>query len=328
MRWIFLGIVLFNGLTARSQLISLENAASYIGKTITVYGKVTEAYYNETRRRDTCTLTLLDEASGQSLLVKILPEMRAGFGYRPEQALLNKLAYFSGNLQIRKGVAEMYLTGPFSISFKKGEAIYEPKDQPLPLQPKPLSTAKNNQIATRPSARPIPETVQSATPKRRKREPKVEEPKVEKRAKQADDRSVVVAEPVVAKHPDVPSEKPANTIVKSTVTKEETTKKIEVPQEKNTATANTYNGTAPNPNPLSTAPIVHTDLLVGTEMILKSKINLRGGPGGFFTTSGSLTKGEIVKILSCSFDWCKVIQVNDKIIRLQEGYVKADKLKQ
>ena len=328
MRWIFLGMVLFTRLTGISQVISLEKAAGYIGKNITVYGKVSAAYFDETRRRDTCTLTLFDEGSGQSLLVKILPETRAGFGYRPEKALLNKVAYFSGNLQMNKGVTEMYLNSPFSITFKQGEVINEPQDQPLPPQPKPLATAKNYKLATRPTTRPIPKTVQPATPKKPKREPKIEEPKVVKKESKADERSVVVAEPVVEKKRDVPTEKPAITIVKPTVTNEETIKKIKVPQEKNTATANPYNGTAPNPNPLSTSPVVRTDALVGSEIILKSKINLRGGPGGFFTTSGSLTKGEIVKVLSCSFDWCKVIQVNDKIVSLLEGYVKIDKLKQ
>ncbi len=328
MRWIFIGIILLNGLTGRSQLISLENAAGNIGKTVTVYGKVTEAYFNETRRRDTCTLTLLDEASGQSLLVKILPESRAGFGYRPEKTLLNKVAYFSGNLQMNKGVTEMYLNSPFSITFKHGEAINEPKDQPLPPQPKTQASANSNEIITRTSASPIPETIQPVTQEKRKKELKINEPKVEKKAKQADDTNIVAAELVVAKQPEVPAAKPASQLEMSAHKKEEKTKNVEGILEKSKEAPNPYNGTEPNPNHLSVAHVVHTDSLVGTEMILKSKINLRGGPGGFFTTTGSIGKGERVKILSCSFDWCKVIQVNEKIIRLEQGYVRATRLKQ
>lgn len=327
MRWIFIGIILVNGLTGRSQLISLENAAGNIGKTVTVYGKVTAAYYNETRRRDTCTLTLLDEGSGQSLLVKILPETRAGFGYRPEQALLNKVAYFSGNLQMNMGVAEMYLNSPFSISFKQGEPINEPKDQPLPPQPKPLSSAKNSETSTRANSRPIPGTEQPATSKERIKEPKSHHPKVAEKARQADDAIIVAAELVVAKQHEVPAENPASKLEIPAETKEESTKNVEVTLEKNKTASNPYNGTEPNPNHLSVAPVLHTDLLVGTEMILKSKINLRGGPGGFFTTTGYIDKGERVKILSCSFEWCKVLQVNDKIVRLEQGYVKTFRLK-
>ena len=326
MRWIFIGIILLNGLTGRSQLISLENSSGYIGKTVTVYGKVTAANFNETRRRDTCTLTLLDEASGQSLLVKILPETRAGFGYRPEQALLNKLAYFSGNLQMNKGVTEMYLNSPFSISFKQGEAINEPQDQLLPPQPKPQASAKNSETTTRTTTRPIQETGPPATSQERIKQPKADHQKVANKAKQADETSIVVAEQSVARQPDVPAEKPAHKTKKRAGIIEEKTRNLEAP--KNTATPNPYNGTAPNPNPLSAAPAVQNDPLVGTELILRSKISLRGGPGGFFTTTGSIDKGERVKILSCSFDWCKVIQVNDKIIRLDQGYVKATRLKQ
>lgn len=324
MRWIFIVILLLNGLTGRSQLISLKNSSSYIGKPVTVFGKVTEAAFNETRRRDTCTLKLLEEASGQSLLVKILPEIRAGFGYRPEQVLLNKLAYFSGNLQMNKGVTEMYINSPFSISFKQGEPITEPKDQPLPPQPKTRASAKKSEITTRALARPKPEIIQPATPKKRKNEPEVDKSKVAKKANKADQTSIVVVEQAVANQPEVPAEKPANTSEKPADRK---AKNVEASPVKSSATPNPYNGTEPNPNHLSVAPVVHKDALVGTEMILKSKINLRGGPGGFFTTTGSLDKGEMVRILSCSFEWCKVIQVKNGEERLVQGYVKALRLK-
>lgn len=328
MRWIFIGSFILNGFTSRSQLISLENASRYIGKSVTVYGKVIEGAFNESRKRDTCTLTLLDEASGKPLLIKILPEMRAGFGYRPELALLNKLAYFSGNLQITKDVTEMYLSSPFSITFKQGEAITEPKYQPLPPQPKPKASAKSSEVTTRISARPIPETKKLVTPKEPKKEPKIDNQKVVKKTTQADEIRVIRAEPIITRQPNAPTEKPANTTTKAADTKEEKTRNVEALQKKNTAATSPYTGIEPNPNQLSAAPVVHTNSLVGIEMILKSRINLRGGPGGFFTTTGSLTKGEVIKVLSCSFDWCKVIQVNDKIVRLEQGYIKASKLKE
>ncbi len=328
MKWIYLMIILLKGLTGSSQMISLSNSLNYIGKPVTVYGKVTEGTFKETSRRDTCTLTVLDEASGQSLLVKILPETRAGFGYRPEQALLNRLAYFSGNLQMNKGVTEMYINSPFSISFKQGEAITDPKDQPLPPQPKPQPSAKKSEITTRAIVRPIPETRKPVTPKEPKKEPIADKIKVAKIARQADETSLIKTENSVAKKPDVTAEKPANTIKNPSKDQEEITKNVEAIQEISIATPSPYNGNERNPNHLSVAPVVHMDSLVGTEVILKSKINLRGGPGGFFTTTGAIDKGERVKILSCSFEWCKIIQVNEKIVRLEQGYVKASKLKQ
>ncbi len=327
MRWIFILTIVLNALTGSAQLISLDNSSGYVGKTVTVYGKITEATFNETRKRDTCTLKLLDEKSGQLLLVKILPETRAGFGYRPEQALLNKLAYFSGNLQMNKGVVEMYINSPFSISFKQGEAITEPKDQPLPPQPKPKAPKNNEALVRTNHPKPEPEREQPALAEERKMEPKVDKPRFAKKSKRTDETTVVAIEKPEIKQNDVPADKPANTTEKPAGAKKTADKTVDAVTEKSLAIPNPYNLTNTNPNHLSAAPVSHINSLVGTEMILKSKINLRGGPGGFFTTTGSINKGEIIKILSCSFDWCKVSQVKNGEERLVQGYVKSNKLK-
>ena len=316
---IVLGIAL-NGLAVSAQQISLDSSLAYVGKKITVYGKVTEAFFNYDRKRDTSTLKLLDESSGKWMLVKILPEARAGFGYRPEDALLNKMAYFSGNLEINKGEVEMYVNSPFSISFKKGGAMFEPSAPVLPPQPKIQASAKNSNAMARGNSQPASAPKQPIQAKERKIEPIIDQPKIVKKSKPIKENNTDKAE-------QDEKQKPAIQIEKAPEAKVVETKKIEIQEEKKVATPNPYNGPGQNPNPLSVAPVAHKDPLVGNEIILKSKINLRAGPGNFFTTIGSLGKGENIKILSCSFDWCKVLQVKDVEMRLLQGYVKSEKLK-
>ena len=320
MRWIIVLGIALNGLAVSAQQISLDSSFAYVGKKVTVYGKVTEAFFNYERKRDTSTLKLLDEKSGKWMLVKILPEARAGFGYRPEDALLNKMAYFSGNLQINKGEIEMYLNSPFNISFKKREAMVEPSAQVMPPPHKTQGAAKNSDVIARNDAKPASTLKQPMQAKERKKQPIIDQPKIVEKSIPKDENKTAKAEKQVR-------QKPIIQIEKAPEAKALETEKVEVAREKKVATPNPYNGSGQNPNPLSVAPVVDKDALVGNEMVLKSKINLRAGPGSFFITIGSLNKGETIKVLSCSFDWCKIIQVNDGVLKLLQGYVKSEKLK-
>jgi hypothetical protein len=320
MRWIIVIAFVVNGLVINAQQITLDSSFAYVGKQVTVYGRVTEATFNYNRKRDTCTLKLHDEGSDKLILIKILPEARAGFGYRPEDALLHKLAYFSGNLQMNKGALEMYISSPFSISLKKGEAMSEPAAIVSPPQSRAGTTAKNTAVLESQKAQPAPQLKQIKPVKESKKEKVLDQPKIakpseqkkEKKPEKADQREIVTKE-----------------VLNTTTTEEKfaDSKKNKAVAQNMTAPASPSNPSEQNPNHLSAAPVKHKDSLVGTEIILTSRINLRGGPGSYFTTIGSINKGEIVKILSCSFEWCKVIEVKVGKLILVQGYVKADKLK-
>ena len=196
----------------------------------------------------------------------------------------------------------------------------EPSAQVMPPQPKTLRTAKNSDPIARNDLKPAVTLKQPMQAKERKNQPIIDQPKIVEKSTPKNVNNTAEAEQQVRQQPVIQIEKaPEAKALK--------TEKVEVARKKKVATSNPYNGSGPNPNPLSVAPVVQKDALVDTEMVLKSKINLRAGPGSFFITIGSLNKGEIIKVLSCSFDWCKVIQVNDGVIRLLQGYVKSERLK-
>ena len=320
MRWVIIIGLVFNGFVGTAQQVSMDSLAAYVGKQVTVYGRVTEATFNYNRKRDTCTLQVHDESNDKLILVKILPEARAGFGYRPEDALLHKMAYFSGNLQMNKGALEMYINSPFSISLKKGEAMFELAPIVSPPQGRVPATAKNTASMESRKAKPAPQLKQIKPVKESKKEQVLDQPKIAKSAEQKKEKKLEKADQKAIE----------TTKVFNATTNEENfagTKKNKAVKERMEPPVIPSKASDPNPNPLSPAPIKYKDLFVGTEMILTARINLLDGPGGYFTTIGSINKGEIVKILSCSYEWCKVIEVKDGKVRLVQGYVKAEKLK-
>ncbi len=486
-----IGFAFWSG-AGKTQVIPVDSVQDYLGKNVTVYGRVVEASFNYAKKKDTSVFKMNDVATGKTLSLIITPEVRATFGYRPENVLLNKLVYINGVPQKNDLLLQMQISGPFDISFSperfseksnetaiqqlpadvirimiqadevnkksvievKGSAKREyPNKADKPEGQKSINTAEAEKMtANNPSLKK--EIKEEETPRealnKAEEAKKVEQKRANELAAQAqkdeeskkealrkeeeykaamkkateisaqirkeeeDTKKAELAAKIKKneeaakdslrqeeelrkteqKKKDVLAEKTKDdeAAIKEALRKEEEYKEAlkksaeiaaknrkeeearkealevqlkkeeeaknealrkaaeqqkeddlaaqpkkneeakkaeainEKANEKMTSQGEARNNLNTKSNNQSVKAADKNDDLVGKEIILKTGVSLKGGPGGFFLTIGSFTKGEIVKIISCSFDWCKIALAKPLKGKNIEGYVKADKL--
>jgi hypothetical protein len=102
-------------LSAFTQTITAIEAKKYIGKTVTVLGKVVDARYLGGSGRQPTLLNIDKAFPNQEFTVVIYGDGRKTFGYKPEEALLNKNISVSGKITMYNGKAQMEVASPDQI---------------------------------------------------------------------------------------------------------------------------------------------------------------------------------------------------------------------
>lgn len=311
-------------LNAGAQVIPVDSVAAYAGKDVIVFGRVNEASFSETKENDTTLFKLAANYTNQQMTLIIYPESRAAFGYRPEVVLLNKTIYVSGKIELNKGKYEIEIKSPFDISFS-----------PVKFMKATNNVALNkytDRIPSKIDIRNVKPQVVSG-----KAENNVQLPKEKVAFGSAASPQKVLNDPAVIQKEKINK---APVISKASEVKPAEVKKETPPPFRKEANAQTSTAVETpeqlakrlqeerNPNVLSKQPVTKKDPLVGTEITLKSNVTIKGGPGNFFTNIGSFKKGEVVSVISCSFDWCKIVQKQAQDGKILGGYVKANKLKE
>jgi hypothetical protein len=104
-------------LNASSQTVPVDSARNYIGKTVTVYGRIVDGRYLANYANKLTILHMGGRYPRQKLTIVIRPLNRANFQYQPELELLNETIYVTGKLSLYDGKPQMIIEGPADISF-------------------------------------------------------------------------------------------------------------------------------------------------------------------------------------------------------------------
>lgn len=103
-----------------SQTVSAEDSKNYIGKTITIAGKVVDGRYLLSSGRQPTLLNIDKAFPNQIFSIVIYGEQRKAFGYKPEETLLNKNILVTGKVELFKGIPQINVTNPDQIVIASG----------------------------------------------------------------------------------------------------------------------------------------------------------------------------------------------------------------
>jgi DNA/RNA endonuclease YhcR with UshA esterase domain len=106
--------LLFN--STFSQTVSAEASKNYVGKTVTVAGKVVDGRYLASTGRQPTLLNIDKPFPNQIFSIVIYGDDRKSFGYKPEEALLNKNVLVTGKVELYKGKPQITVTSPDQIT--------------------------------------------------------------------------------------------------------------------------------------------------------------------------------------------------------------------
>lgn len=98
-----------------SQTISAEASQNYVGKTVTVAGKVVDGRYLASSSRQPTLLNVDKPFPDQIFSIVIYGEDRKSFGYKPEEVLVNKNVAVTGKVELYKGKPQIIVTNPEQI---------------------------------------------------------------------------------------------------------------------------------------------------------------------------------------------------------------------
>ncbi|MDB5191549.1 MAG: hypothetical protein JWQ96_1112, partial [Segetibacter sp.] len=99
-----------------SQVVKIEDINSYIGKTITAYGRVEDAAFLQNSQNQPTLINMGGKFPNQKLTVVIYGSNRLNFGYKPEVVLLSQVVYVTGKVQLYKDKPQIVISSPFEIS--------------------------------------------------------------------------------------------------------------------------------------------------------------------------------------------------------------------
>lgn len=247
-----------------AQVVSLDSIGGYIGRVVTVYGKVDDGRYLSSSARQPTLLNMGGKFPNQKLTVVIYGNNRANFGYKPEEALISKNIYITGKVELYKSQPQIIIENPFNIAFSA-----------------PSNTSSISSI-------------QSSTTKPIDRSAAITE-NVNKKDSRAEDNNRS-AEAAKTSRTEVNK-------VKLSIAKSE-------------------------PKAAEQVIVIQSNALkIGDEITTNAALTLKGGPGNKFNSIGTLKKGSVVKIVSSSYGWAKVMEkVTINGSTPLTGYVKTDKL--
>jgi hypothetical protein len=168
-------LVIFSCIVAEAQLIPADSAGKYVGQTITAYGKVVDGRYLSGPGKSPTLLNMGAKYPNQKLTVVIYGENRVNFGYQPEVALINKVIYVKGKVDLYDDKPQIVVSTPFDISFNPppGTVFQAPVASAKPTE----KTAGRNKEIQAPKARIEDVKVEDATPAKEKNTAKVKEVK-------------------------------------------------------------------------------------------------------------------------------------------------------
>ncbi len=109
--------------TANAQIVSLDSVAGYLGKNVTLYGRVDDGRYLSSSSNQPTLLNMGGKYPNQKITIVIYGPDRVNFGYKPEEMLLNKNVYVTGLVQLYNGKPQIQIKDPFSISFSAPGAV-------------------------------------------------------------------------------------------------------------------------------------------------------------------------------------------------------------
>lgn len=98
-----------------SQTVSAEASKNYVGKTVTVTGKVVDGRYLASSNRQPTLLNIDKAFPNQVFSIVIYGDRRLAFGYKPEEMLLNKNILVTGLVELYNGKAQIIVTNPDQI---------------------------------------------------------------------------------------------------------------------------------------------------------------------------------------------------------------------
>jgi hypothetical protein len=98
-----------------SQPVSAEASKNYVGKTVTVVGKVVDGRYLANSNRQPTLLNVDKPFPNQAFSIVIYGDKRQSFGYKPEEMLLNKNVLVTGVVEMYNGKPQMIVNSPDQI---------------------------------------------------------------------------------------------------------------------------------------------------------------------------------------------------------------------
>jgi len=91
---------LFISLAVFSQTIAVEDVKNHVGETITILGKIADGRYLGSVAKKPTLLNVNKPYPNQPLTVIIYGGNRNSFGYKPEEALMNKNVFVTGKVSL------------------------------------------------------------------------------------------------------------------------------------------------------------------------------------------------------------------------------------
>lgn len=102
-------------LSSFAQTVSADASKNYVGKTVTVAGKVVDGRYLASSGRQPTLLNIDKAFPNQIFSVVIYGDDRKNFGYKPEEVLVNKNILVTGKIEMYKGKPQIVVTSPDQI---------------------------------------------------------------------------------------------------------------------------------------------------------------------------------------------------------------------
>jgi len=103
----------------QTELITPDQARQYVGKTVTVRGKVVDARFAPALGGKP-TILCLDRPFGSKVFCVIIYQKdRPKFSFPPERHLRDRIIHVTGRVQIRGGTPEIVATDPSQIGIEE-----------------------------------------------------------------------------------------------------------------------------------------------------------------------------------------------------------------
>jgi DNA/RNA endonuclease YhcR with UshA esterase domain len=106
---------LFISLAVFSQTIAVEDVKNHVGETITILGKIADGRYLGSVAKKPTLLNVNKPYPNQPLTVIIYGDNRNAFGYKPEEALMNKNVFVTGKVSLYNGKPQIEVERPDQI---------------------------------------------------------------------------------------------------------------------------------------------------------------------------------------------------------------------
>jgi DNA/RNA endonuclease YhcR with UshA esterase domain len=112
--FLFISVLLLS-LAVKAQTIAVEDVKNHVGETVTILGKIADGRYLGSVSKKPTLLNINKAYPNQPLTVIIYGDNRTAFGYKPEEALLNKNVFVTGKVSIYNGKPQIEVEKPDQI---------------------------------------------------------------------------------------------------------------------------------------------------------------------------------------------------------------------